>query len=311
MKHWRASPRKGNLKMLLNTANLAALYTGYSTLYQGGLSQAPTEYEKVATVVRATQKEQKYGWLGKIPRVREWIGQRAIQNLMASDYAIKEKALELTLSVDRDDIETDNLGIYGPLFTEFGQSSGSYKDELVFGLLKAGFSTACYDGQNFFDTDHPVLADDGQTIQTVANTDGGAGQPWFLLDVSRAIKPLILQIRKEFELTRMDKSTDTNVFMNKEFVYGTDARMNAGFGFWQMAWGSKQDLTATNYATARAAISGMKGDYGRPLGLNPRLLVVPPSLEGKALKLVSNDYAAGGETNEWKGTAEVLVCNWL
>lgn len=296
--------------MLVNASNLDSLRVGFSAAFNNGLGQAPSQFERVATVVRATQKEQKYGWLGKIPNVREWIGARAIQNLMQHDYAIKEKAFELTIGVDKDDIETDNLGIYAPMFTEMGMSSGSKKDVLVFELLKAGFSTECYDGQNFFDTDHPVLDEDGGEI-TVANTDGGAGTPWFLLDMSRALRPILLQIRKDFEFQSMTEPTSQNVFMNKEFIYGTDARMNVGFGFWQMAWGSKQTLNAANYATARAALMGMKGDYGRPLGINPRLLVVPPTLESAALKILNNELGAGGETNEWKGTAEVLVAPWL
>ncbi len=32
--------------------------------------------------------------------------------------------------------------------------------------------------------------------------------------------------------------TDDNVFMKKQFLYGADSRGNAGFGFWQMAFGS-------------------------------------------------------------------------
>lgn len=296
--------------MLVNSANLDSLRVGFSTAFQGGLGQAPSQFSRVATVVKSTQKEQKYGWLGKIPNVREWIGPRAIQNLMQHDYAIKEKPFELTIGVDRDDIETDNLGIYTPLFSEMGLSAGSHKDMMIFSLLKAGFATECYDGQFFFDTDHPVLDENGEET-TIANTDGGAGTPWFFLDVSRAIKPLILQWRKDFEFVAKDRLTDDNVFNNREFVYGTDSRMNVGFGFWQMAWGSKQTLNAANYAIARAALTGMKGDYGRPLGLNPRLLVVPPALESAALKIVNNELGAGGETNEWKGTAEVMVCPWL
>jgi phage major head subunit gpT-like protein len=296
--------------MLVNASNLDSLRVGFSAAFQNGLGQAASQFAMVATVIRATQKEQKYGWLGKIPNVREWVGARAVQNLIQHDYAIKEKAFELTLGVDKDDIETDNLGIYTPMFTEMGMSSGSKKDTLVFELLKAGFSTECYDGQFFFDTDHPVLDEEGNTV-SVANTDGGSGTPWFLLDVSRAVKPILLQVRKEFEFQSMTEPTSQNVFMNKEFIYGTDARMNVGFGFWQMAWGSKQTLNAANYAAARAALGGMKGDYGRPLGINPRLLVVPPALESAALKIVNNELGANGETNEWKGTAEVMVAPWL
>ncbi|SMH42471.1 Mu-like prophage major head subunit gpT family protein [Mesorhizobium australicum] len=296
--------------MLVNAANLDTLRVGFKTSFQGGLSQASTMHLRVSTVVPASTKSQKYGWLGKIPNVREWIGPRAVQNLSQHDYTITEKPWELTIGVDRDDIETDNLGIYTPMFKEMGQSTGAKWDLLVYDFLKSGFSTVCYDGQYFFDTDHPVLDADG-VAQSVANTDGGAGTPWFLIDASRALKPVILQKRRDFQFQAMDNLTDQNVFMNKEFLYGADARANVGFGFWQFAWGSKQTLNAANYAIGRAAISGMKGDHGRPLGLMPNLLIVPPSLESAGRKILNSENGSGGETNEWKGTAELLVCPWL
>lgn len=296
--------------MLVTSANLDALRLGFSAAFQGGLGQAPSLYSRIATVVPATTKEQRYGWLGKVPNVREWIGARQVQNLMASDYAIKEKPLELTIAVDRDDIETDNIGIYTPLFTEMGASTGAQWDLMCFAQLVAGFTTNCYDGQYFFDTDHPVLDASGAPT-TVANTDGGSGAPWFLLCTSRPIKPIILQKRKDFEFVAKDRPTDENVFSNREFIYGADARANTGFGFWQMAWGSKQTLNAANYAAARAAITGMKGDHGRPLGLVPNLLVVSPTLESAGRQILNSEFGTGGVTNEWKGTAELMVCPWI
>jgi phage major head subunit gpT-like protein len=296
--------------MLVNAANLAALRVGFKTSFQRGLGQTTSLHSRVATVVPASTKEQKYGWLGKIPNVQEWVGPRAVQNLQQHDYSIKEKKWELTIAVDKDDIETDNLGIYGPMFEEMGASTQSLPDRLVFDLLKAGFTSPCYDGQYFFDTDHPVLDAAGKET-SVANTDGGAGTPWFLLCTTRPLKPIIYQERKPFSFVAKDRPEDDNVFDNNEFVYGADARSNVGFGFWQFAWGSKQTLDAAHYATARAALSGMKGDYGRPLGLMPNLLVVPPSLESAGRKILNSENAAGGETNEWKGTAELLVVPWL
>lgn len=298
--------------MLINAANLDSLRVGYSTAYQMGVDEARARsfWERIATRVPSSQKEQKYGWLGKFPRVREWIGPRAVQNLMQHDYTITEKKWELTVGVDRDDIETDNLGIYTPMFRQMGAQTLALPDQLVFGLLLDGFATACYDGQYYFDTDHPVLDKNG-VAQSVANTDGGSGTPWFLMDVSMPLRPLIHQVRKDFEFVSKDRVTDDNVFDNNEFVYGADARSNVGYGFWQQAWGSKQTLNATNYATARAALTGMTGDGGNPLGLMPNLLVVPPSLESAGRKLLNSEYASGGETNEWKGTAELLVVPWL
>ncbi|SEO98352.1 Mu-like prophage major head subunit gpT family protein [Propionispora vibrioides] len=61
---------------------------------------------------------------------------------------------------------------------------------------------------------------------------------WFLLDTSRAIKPLIFQQRKKPEFVSMDSVSDMNVFMQKKFLYGADCRDNAGFGLWQLAFGS-------------------------------------------------------------------------
>ena len=296
--------------MLVNGANLDALRLGFKTSFQGGLGLATSQYLRVATVVPATTKEQKYGWLGKLPKAREWIGPRVVHNLAQHDYSIKEKPLELTIGVDRDDIETDNLGIYSTLFQGIGQSTGSEWEQMVWALLKAGHATNCYDGQYFFDTDHPVLNAAGEIV-SVANTDGGAGTPWFLLCTKQVLKPMILQKRKDFEFVAKDDPKDDRVFMNKEFVYGADARGNVGYGFWQMAWGSKQTLNAANYAIARAAIMDMKGDHGGPLGMVPDLLVTPGSLESAGKKILNSENAAGGETNEWKGTAEHLVVPWL
>lgn len=296
--------------MIINRSTLQTLGVGFKTSFQDGLAAAPSQHLEVATVVNSTTASEEYGWLGKLPKVSEWVGDRTIQNLTQHGYTIRNKDYHLTVGVDRNHIEDDNLGIYGPMFREMGQSASEWKDELIFGLLAAGFTTTCYDGQFFFDTDHPVLDVNGNP-GTVANTDGGGGTPWFLLDTSRALKPLLLQMRKDFDFVRKDNPDDDNVFMSREFLYGADGRMNAGYGFWQMAWGSRQTLNPTNYQVARAGLMGMRGDYGRTLGIRPNLLVVPPPLEGAALKIVQNQLGSGGETNEWAGTARVLVCPWL
>lgn len=296
--------------MIVNPGNLRTLGVGFKTLFESALGQAPAQHLQVATVVNSTTGKEEYGWLGKIPNVREWLGDRVVQNMKLHDYSIKNKDWELTIGVDRNDIEDDNLGVYSPLFTEMGMSTGAKECQLVFDLLKAGFATNCYDGQFFFDTDHPVMDANG-VDQPVANTDGGAGEPWFLIDMSRALKPIILQKRKPWQFVNKDRLDDDNVFDAKEFRYGADARMNVGYGFWQFAWGSKQALDAAHYKTARQSLMSLKGDFGRPLGIMPNLLVVTPANESAALKLINNEYSAGGETNEWKGTAKVEVVPWL
>lgn len=296
--------------MIINSANLDAIRVGFSTAFKRGLGQAKPQHARIATMVPSSTRENKYGWLGKMPNMRKWVGPRHVHGLAEHDYAIRNEPFELTVGVDRDDIRDDNLGVYQPMFVEMGESTAAHPDLLVFNALRNGFTELCYDGQFFFDTDHPVIAEDGST-QMVANTDGGAGAAWFLLATNRSLKPIIYQERQKPQFVAMDSPTDSNVFTNKEFIYGVDGRMSVGYGFWQMAWGSRQTLDASRYRAARAAIQGMKGDHGRPLGITPNLLVVPPSLEAAAMELLNADRTAAGATNVWKGTAELLVVPWL
>ena len=112
--------------MLVNSANLDGLRVGFKTNFQGGLGQASTMHSRVSTAIPSSLKKQSYGWLGKIPNVREWVGPALCKTLNSTTIRSPKSRGELTISVDRDDIETDNLGIYGPLFTEMGQSTGSH-----------------------------------------------------------------------------------------------------------------------------------------------------------------------------------------
>lgn len=298
--------------MKINSPNLKTLGVGFRANYQGGLGRAPTDHLAVAMVVPSSTGSNEYGWLGKFPSAREWLGDRVVQNMRSHDYTIKNKDWELTVAVDRNDIEDDNIGIYGPMFEEIGASTGAKACELVYGLLAAGFTTPCYDGQFFFDTDHPVILEDG-TQGTFSNSGGGSGPAWFLADLSpaRRLKPIILQMRKDWEFVAKDNPNDENVFMRKEFIYGSEARMNVGYGFPQMIFGSRQPLTAANYKAAYAALEGMKGDHGRPLGIKPTHLITGPALREDAVKLTTSELGANGETNPWRGTATAMITPWL
>ena len=294
---------------IINGAALSALFTGFRTLFQQAFAAAPTFWEKVAMLVPSTTAEEHYPWLGDIAGLREWIGDRVVNALKVYDYAIRNKPFEKTIGVSRASIEDDTYGIFGPRFAMIGDAAKRHPDTLVFALLKAAFSTVCYDGQYFFDTDHPVTVN-GVT-SSVSNYGGGTGTAWYLLDTSRPVKPLIFQKRKDYNLVRLDRETDPNVFMRAEYLYGVDARVNVGFGFWQMAYGSKQDLTSDSYAAARAAMVSLTDEAGSSLGIMPNLLVVPPTLEGTARKLLKNETNAAGATNEWYGTADVLMVPYL
>jgi phage major head subunit gpT-like protein len=294
-------------------ALLQALFQGFRADYQRGLQTAPSQWREVATLVPSAAASNTYGWLGQFPALREWAGQRVLQDMAAHGYSITNKLFEGTVGIPRTSVEDDSVGVYRPLFEEMGRAAGVHPDELVFALLAAGASTLCYDGKNFFDTDHPVYPNvDGTGVAiSVSNYDVPAESPgatWYLLDTSRAIKPLIFQERTKPELeSKTDPANSDHVFENDEYLHGVRYRCNAGFGFWQMAHASRQQLDATHYGAARAAMRSIKADGGRPLGITPNLLVVPPELEAQALRLLVKDESGG---NPWAGSAKVLVCPW-
>lgn len=82
-------------------------------------------------------------------------------------------------------------------------------------------------------------------------------------------------------------------------------------------------LTATNFGAARTAMRGFKARNGKPMGIRPNLLVVPPSLEDTANRILTSDYLAtyimgstsagnvAPEPNIYKGACELLVIDEL
>ncbi len=271
---------------IITPALLSGLRTGFSKAFQDALTNTPTDWEKVATRVPSSAASNTYGWLGQFPALREWVGDRVLKDMAAQAYQVQNKLYEGTVAVKRTDIEDDNVGVYTPLFAEMGRAAKAHADQLVFGLLAAGETTTCYDGQNFFDTDHPVYpnVDGTGTATLVSNLQAGTGPAWYLLDTSRALKPLIFQERTTPELDALTSTQDEMVFMSDTYRYGVRYRCNAGFGFWQLAYKSKAALDAANFNAAVAAMMQAKADGGRPLGVKPTTLVVPPSLRATRLR---------------------------
>lgn len=295
--------------MIVNSANLAAAAKGFRVLYKESLGAVESIYQKLAMVVPSDAPEETYAWLGELPRMREWIGDRVIKGLKAHGFTIRKKDWELTISVSRDEIQFDRLGLVKPRIQMMGQAAGQHYDELLLALIVSGFDALCFDGQYFFDADHPVkdksvsnvtdkpfsataygaaraamLSLVGENdnplgirpthlvvppqLEMAANevlvserTAAGATNPyrgsaelivtpwlaahptkWFLLDLSKAVKPFIVQVvRKPDQLVALDQVDDANVFLKKEFWYGIDGQDNAGFGLWQLAYGSTGD----------------------------------------------------------------------
>lgn len=296
--------------MVINPQTLRGIYVAFNTIFNKALTEAQPMYTEVATVVPSTTDSETYAWLGDIPDMRKWIGDREIQNITASSYTIKNEAYEETFGIDRDAVEDDKLGLYSVSVQMLAQTAAAHPDQLVFDLLASGFTKKCFDGQPFFSAAHKVgeksvsnmsheklsldayikaragmmsltnskgrplalvpdklvvppalekeardilIADfvngtrntmQGTAKLLVAPRLAGHDASWFLLCTTRPVKPLIYQQRKKAKFVSKTQETDENVFMKKQFLYGADCRGNAGFGFWQMAYGSDGSANA-------------------------------------------------------------------
>ena len=301
--------------MLVNKIALSAIFVNLKTTFNNAFAAAPTQWDQIAMLVPSTGKSNDYAWLSNFPRMKKWIDEKSIKALSAFKYSIVNDDWEATVEVDRNDIEDDLLGIYKPQAEMAGFSAKQLPDEIVFDLLNNGFTAPCYDGQYFFDTDHPVYpkVDGTGTAVPTANlvVDGAyAGEPWYLLDTSRALKPIIFQDRKSPQLIAMTKIDDEAVFTRKEFRYGVDCRDAAGFGFWQLAFANKRALTPDNLWDAYSRMREFQADGGRKLGIKPTLLVVPASLEKLATQMLERELSESS-SNELKGKLELVVADYL
>ncbi|GAB2182670.1 hypothetical protein DLREEDagrD3_28930 [Denitratisoma sp. agr-D3] len=236
--------------LIVNKENLNSLFISLKTTFNNAFSAAPSAWQKIAMLVPSTTASNDYKWLGKFPRMRKWVGEKVVKALEAFNYTITNDDWEATVEVDRNDIDDDNLGIYGPQAQSAGESAKQLPDEIVFALANGGFANKCYDGQYFFDTDHPV--------------GDGAGN---VLSIS-------------------NKGT-------KALSCATLAAAQASLG------------------AARTAMRKFKDDEGRPLGVRPNILLVPPALEDTANVLANNERLEDGKQNPYKGTVEVVVGDWL
>lgn len=291
-----------------NNSALKGLFKGFNTSFNKGLNTAKTFNQEVAMRVTSTGREETYGWMADMPKIREWIGDRNVHNLQLHEYTILNRLFESTVVVSRTVIEDDEYGTFGPILEKMGRDTAVHPDDLVFTLMAQGFNTRCFDGQYFFDTDHPVVSDGNET--SVSNMQAGAETPWYLLDCSQPIKPMIYQERMPFEFTEIDSATDGDVFYKDRYTYGVRGRSNAGFGLWQLAFASKAVLNAENYEIARSSMQSLRNDSGKPLRIMPTHLVVPPTLEGPARRLLKA-MSDNGSTNEWAGSAELIVSPFL
>jgi len=300
-------------QIVLNQAQIDAIKTALVARWNAGLAAAPNDWQKVAKPIQSSNKSNTYEWLSQFPAFREWVGARLHKQLAEQAYVVINRKFESTVDVQRTDIEDDNIGQYGTLAESCGQAAIDLKNDLVFQALADGFTGLCYDGQPFFDEDHPVYPkEDGTgTAVSVSNMQAGSQAPWILLCTKRAPAAIYLQERMAPQFDAITSTTNTDVFNLDVYSFGGRWRGEAAYGFWQCAFGSKAALNEANFNAAFKAMMKFEGDGHRKLGIVPDLLVVGPDNMADAEQLLKAVQKLGGGSNTNYNKVDLLVTPWL
>lgn len=295
--------------MIITQASLEALRTGFSLEFNNGLAKAAPVSGPLVTPITSTTKVNTYGFLGDMPIFRKWIGDKRIRSVREKEYSLKNEDYEATIGIHKNAIRDDNLGLYGPMVAGWGQDAGQLQDRLAFDALKAGDSTLCWDGQYFFDTDHPVEYQAG--VVSNISGDNSNASPWYLVDLSKPLKPLIFQNRQSPVFNMVIDETDSHVFKTGEYLMGGEARGAAGYTLWQLAHKCTGPMDAANYQAAKAAMIGLKDDEGEPLEVMPTHVVYGVPNEAAALTLFKAQNQAGGASNIYFNAVDLIEARRL
>jgi phage major head subunit gpT-like protein len=285
---------------------LASINDGVQLSFNTQFGAAETVQDKFCYQATSTGAAEVYPRLNMLPGLREWIGDREVHRLSQTTFSITNREFEETIAVKRTDIEDDKFGLLTPVAQQLGLNAARLPDQLVATLLKAGHTTICYDGQNFFDSAHPDYTSTGAAT-TNKNYDSGSSPVWYMFDTRQVIRAVIFQRRRPFQVVPQFSMTDPQVFFNNEFRWGVDGRCNAGFGLWQVGYMSTLPLTIENIQNVITTMASYRRPDGTPLGIKPDLLVTTTANIFAAKALADNDMVPNTYSNTYVTSTTVTL----
>ncbi len=112
-----------------------------------------------------------FGFLAEMPLFRKWTGDRIAKPLKTGSYSLKVEDYEFTYKVGRDVVKYDKHGVVTPNMRAAGAASKRFFEDLLNDAQKNGKTLTGFDGQFFYDTDHPEGLDGtGSTFSNLNTT---------------------------------------------------------------------------------------------------------------------------------------------
>jgi len=105
----------------------------------------------IATQVTSQGEDEKYGFLGDVPVVKEWLGDKTAGSIADYSYTLTNKDYYTAIEVDRNELDDDRMGIIKPRIQTMVAAMKNYKLYLLEYQLETGQTLTAYDDQNFFE----------------------------------------------------------------------------------------------------------------------------------------------------------------
>jgi len=149
------------MTIIQTAAGIQFFFTGLEDRFWAAYGVAAEFTDNLCTTVPSSTEQQVYGWIGKIDKMREWVGARVTHSPAAQSYTLVNQPYELTETIDKFKIEDDQFGIYAPLATQLGWQAKKWTDYQLRDLLQntgtqIGARQKGLDGLNHWSTVHPV-----------------------------------------------------------------------------------------------------------------------------------------------------------
>lgn len=265
---------------MLNSDILHVLWLELNSQFQNayGLGEDATVDQFVTSMPLSTLT-MRFDFLKGDPEFRKWSGQRTFHQLDNSKYEVSYDDYENGLRVLRRDIINNIVGPYSIQSFSLGQQAKYLKPKLCAAALDAGSASTslCFDGQPFFDVSHPVGEGDDVTLVSNYIGSGGASaaSPWYMMDLSRPIKPIIHLEREPVRFYSFTDLKDQNVFNNREFLFAADASQGTGYGLWHSCFRIEDTATVQKILDTDFAMRDLRGDKKDEHGRRPKLGIKP------------------------------------
>lgn len=148
--------------MAIIPSNFATFVTNASTMVRQAYSSAPISYPEYVTTIPTSTEVYLDGWIGRMPKGREWIGPRVSNEPAPQTYQTTVLPFELTYTFDRFFADDDQYGVYYPMLQDLALQAKMLPEYQLRDFIEASGAYAGatsqqgLDGVSFFNTAHPV-----------------------------------------------------------------------------------------------------------------------------------------------------------